>query len=35
LGYYQAPEKRSAGFLISSAAAVGLLITAIVGLILH
>jgi len=35
LGYYQAPEKRSLGFGISSLAAVALLITAIAGLIIH
>lgn len=35
LGYYQAPEKRSLGFGISSAAAIGLLITAIAGLLMH
>ena len=35
LGYYQAPDKRSAGFAISSVAAIGLLIAAILGLILH
>ena len=35
LGYYQAPEKRSVGFLISSVASVGLLLCAIVGLIIH
>lgn len=35
LGYYKAPEKRSLGFGISSLAAIGLLITSIVGLIIH
>lgn len=34
-GYYQAPEKRSLGFGISSFAAAGLLIAAIVGLVMH
>ncbi|PRC93741.1 MAPEG family protein [Solimicrobium silvestre] len=35
LGYYQAPDKRSLGFLISSVAAIGLLISAVTGLIIH
>jgi glutathione S-transferase len=35
LGYYQAPKNRSAGFLISSAAGVGLLVCTIIGLVTH
>jgi len=35
LGYYQAPDKRSLGFGISSVAAIGLLIAAIAGLVMH
>ena len=35
LGYYQEPKKRSTGFMISSFGSVSLLISAMVGLILH
>jgi len=35
VGYYRAPEKRSAGFMISSFAGVGLLIATMIGLITH
>lgn len=35
LGYYQAPNKRSLGFIISSLAALGLLIGTVTGLILY
>lgn len=35
LGYYKAAKKRSLGFLISSAAGVGLLVCSIIGLVIH
>lgn len=35
LGYYQEPKKRSTGFMVSSTAAGGLLLSACIGLILH
>ena len=35
LGYYRAANKRSLGFFISSAAAAGLLVCSIIGLLVH
>ena len=35
LGYYQSPAKRSPGFMIASFATVALLISGVVGLIIH